>query len=284
MDTNLKENIELELLLEAIFKCYGYDFRNYAKMSIQRRVLQFIQLEQIESISDLITPVLRDKDFAFRLIKRFSISVSEMFRDPHVYRALLKHVIPLLRTYPSFKIWHAGCAEGQEVYSLAILLKEAGILERATIFATDINEEALNTAKNGIYPISEIQTVCNSYQVAGGQATFTNYCHAAYNAVTMSNELKRHITFANHNLVQDASFGEMHLILCRNVLIYFNQELQERALQLFADSLIKGGFICLGAVEDIMQTNSMNIFERIDQKSRVFRKRAVTNGITHKPL
>ncbi len=273
MESQLTESIELELLLEAIFKRYGYDFRNYTTRSIQRRVKQFIELEQIESIADLLKPVLHDKELAFRLIQRFSINVSEMFRDPLVYQALLKHVIPLLRTYPSFKVWHAGCADGQEVYSFAILLKEAGILERATIFATDINLEALNTAKKGIYPISDIQATCKSYLKAGGQATFSDYFHAAYNAISMNNELKRRITFASHNLVQDASFGEMHLILCRNVLIYFDRKLQERALKLFSDSLVGGGFICLGKTEAIMQSNTSNDFEKIDSKYRIFRKR-----------
>jgi chemotaxis protein methyltransferase CheR len=268
------DNTELELLLEAILKRYGYDFRNYAKPTIQRRVVQFIESKQVESIADLIKPVLYDREFAFSLIKRFSINVSEMFRDPFVYQALLKNVIPLLRTYPSFKIWHAGCAEGQEVYSLAILLKEAGLLERATIFATDINEEALDTAKKGIYPISDIQTICKNYLQAGGQTTFNNYCHAAYDAVTISSDLKQHITFANHNLVQDASFGEMHLILCRNVLIYFDHELKERVLKLFVNSLTKGGFICLGAKEEILQSDTTRDLERIDSKCRIFKKRA----------
>jgi chemotaxis protein methyltransferase CheR len=267
------DNTEFELLLEAILKRYGYDFRNYAKPTIQRRVNQFIESTHSGSIADLIKPVLHDKEFAFSLIKRFSINVSEMFRDPFVYQSLLKNVIPLLRTYPSFKIWHAGCAEGQEVYSLAILLKEAGLLERATIFATDINDEALDTAKNGIYPISDIQDICKNYQQAGGQDTFTNYCHAAYDAVTMNSDLKQRITFANHNLVQDASFGEMHLILCRNVLIYFNHGLKERVLKLFVNSLIKGGFICLGAKEEILQSDTTKDFTRIDSKCRIFRKR-----------
>jgi chemotaxis protein methyltransferase CheR len=268
------DNAELELLLEAILKRYGYDFRDYSKPTIQRRVEQFVDSSHAESIADLIKPVLYDREFAFSLIKRFSINVSEMFRDPFVYQALLKHVIPLLRTYPSFKIWHAGCAEGQEVYSFAILLKEAGLLERATIFATDINDEALDTAKNGIYPIRDIQTICKNYQQAGGMTTFTNYCHAAYDAVTMNNDLKQHITFANHNLVQDASFGEMHLIFCRNVLIYFNHDLKERVLKLLVNSLINGGFICLGGKEEIMQSDSSMDFERIDSKCRIFRKKA----------
>jgi chemotaxis protein methyltransferase CheR len=276
MEKQLTEDIELELLLEAIFKRYGYDFRNYTRGSIKRRVTQFIDLNNIKSITDLIRPVLQDKDFGHSLIKCFSINVTEMFRDPFVYQALREHVIPLLRTYPSFKVWHAGCATGEEVYSLAILLKEAGLLERATIFATDINDEALYTAKSGIYPISDIRAVCKSYQQAGGQATFTNYCHAAYDAVTMSSELKKRITFANHNLVQDASFGEMHLILCRNVLIYFNRELKERALKLFYNSLVNGGFFCLGTREEIVQSSTSREFDRIDSNSRIFRKRSTT--------
>lgn len=280
MEPQLTENIELELLLEAIFKRYGYDFRDYSKPSIKRRVKQFIDLNHIESITDLIQPVLYNKAFAFSLIKRFYINVSEMFRDPFVYRELLKNVIPLLRTYPSFKVWHAGCADGQEVYSFAILLRESGILDRATIFATDINDEALSIANNGIYPMSDIQTICNNYLEAGGQATFTDYCHAAYGAISMSSELKQRITFANHNLAQDRSFGEMHLILCRNVMIYFNRELKKRVLKLFFDSLVNGGFLCLGVAEEMLLSNTTKGFERIDAQSRIFRKRVTSRLVT----
>jgi chemotaxis protein methyltransferase CheR len=275
------ENIELDLLLEAIFNRYGYDFRDYSHTSILRRVRQFSKLQHIDSIADLIKPVLHDREFAYRLIKCFAINVSDMFRDPPVYKAILKHVIPVLDAYPSIKIWHAGCACGQEVYSLAILLKEAGVLERVTIFGTDINEEALDTAKKGIYPICNIKSVCNAYLEAGGKATFTNYFHAAYDAVTMSNELKQHIIFANHNLVRDASFGEMNLILCRNVLIYFNKELQERSLKLFSNSLINGGFICLGSVESLLQPHISKNFETIDLNSRIYKKLAASHAEDH---
>jgi chemotaxis protein methyltransferase CheR len=265
-------NIELDLLLDAIYRHYGYDFRNYSRPSIERRIQQFVELEHIESISDLIKPVLHSREFAFHLIKHFSISVSEMFRDPHVYQSILNHIIPILRTYPSFKIWHAGCANGQEVYSLAILLKEAGILDHATIFATDINEEALDTAKKGIYPICNIQSVCKSYREAGGKNSFTHYFHAAYNAITMDSELRRRITFANHDLVRNTSFGKMNLIMCRNVLIYFDHELQKKAWQLFSRSLADDGFICLGSAEHLPLTGIYSEYETIDSNSKIYQK------------
>lgn len=273
MKPHLIEENEIELLLEAIYRRYGYDFKSYARKTINRRIKQFIQLEQMESVADLITPVLKDETFAFKLIQRFSITVSEMFRDPFVYRSLKKHVLPLLRTYPSFKIWHAGCADGEEVYSLAILLKEEGILDRATIYATDFNHDALAAGKKGIYQIDDIDQVCKNYLEAGGQGKFSDYYYSAYGAVSMSSDLKQNITFASHNLVQDESFGEVHLILCRNVLIYFDQSLQKRALKLFSDSLINGGFLCLGAQEDMIRHHKYKYFKTIDSTSRIFQKR-----------
>jgi chemotaxis protein methyltransferase CheR len=265
-------NTELSLLLEAIHREYGYDFRDYSKSSILRRVQLFKRLEHIESTADLIKPVLHDSRFALRLIKSFSINISEMFRDPPVFLRLVKHVLPALQAYPSFKIWHAGCATGQEVYSLAILLKEAGLLNRATIFATDINEEALKIAMKGIYPLDNIQSACKGYLEAGGAASFTQYFHAAYHSLSINSELKQHITFANHNLVQDAAFGEMQLILCRNVLIYFNPELQKRAWNLLSNSLVDDGFICLGTAEYYPQTIKLSNYEMIGPNFNIYKK------------
>jgi chemotaxis protein methyltransferase CheR len=272
MEPQPPEIVELDLLLEAIFRRYGYDFRDYSRSSILRRLKQFMTLEQIDSVADLIAPTLRDRVFAFQLIKRFSISVSELFRDPPVYRSLVKHVFPALQSYPSFKVWHAGCANGQEVYSLAILLREANLLERSTLFATDINSKALETAKTGIYPIRDMKKASKNYQESGGQASFSDYFHTAYDAVTMANELKKRITFAEHNLVQDASFGEMHLILCRNVFLYFNTSLRERAFNLLTESLANGGIICLGTAETLPDTNLSAHFEVIDPDCKIYRK------------
>jgi chemotaxis protein methyltransferase CheR len=218
---------------------------------------------------------LHDKEFFSRLARYFSISVTEMFRDPFVYRAVREKVIPLLRTWPHFKIWHAGCATGEEVYSLAIVLKEEGVYDRATIYATDFNDDALERAREGVYEVSKMKEATRNYQQAGGKASFSEYHHARYDAVAMRGSLKERITFANHNLAVDEAFGEMHLVFSRNVLIYFNRELQNRALGLFTESLVHGGFLCLGTKEDIQFTDVNNRYEVVDGKAKIYRKKGV---------
>ncbi|HPQ67499.1 MAG TPA: protein-glutamate O-methyltransferase CheR [bacterium] len=267
------ENIEINLLLEAIFQRCGYDFRSYARASVERRIRQFLSESQCEKISEMIQLVLWDETFCSRLIQQFSISVTEMFRDPAIYLAIRRDVIPLLRTYPHIKIWHAGCATGEEAYSLAIILKEEGLFKRTTIFATDFNDSTLDRAKNGIYSIETIKEATRNYQIAGGRSSFSEYYHSKYNAAAIDASLKRRITFANHNLVTDHVFGEMHLIFCRNVLIYFNRELQNRVLKLFSESLVHGGFLCLGLKESIDFTDAVEDFEVVDKKMRIYKKK-----------
>ena len=267
------EDIEINLLLEAVFMRYGHDFRNYALSSIERRIRNFLPKSGCRTISEMISRVLHDEDFFRQLLQAFSITVTGLFRDPPVFRSLREHVVPILRTYPTFKVWIAGCATGEEAYSFAILLMEEGIYERATIYATDFNDEALAKAKEGIYPIDYIKKFTSNYHEAGGVMPFSSYYHARYNAIAMNRSLKENITFANHNLVTDSVFGEMHLIICRNVFIYFDLKLQDRVLNLFQESLVYGGYLCLGISEDLRFSAVREKFEKVDEDTRVFRKR-----------
>jgi len=267
--------IEIDLLLEAVYRRWGYDFRFYARASIERRIRQFLSGTDCASVSEMIPRLLHDREFFSRLARYFSISVTEMFRDPFVYRAVRENVIPLLRTWPHFKVWHAGCATGEEAYSLAIVLKEEGVYDRATIYATDFNDEALERAREGVYKFDKIQEATRNYQQAGGKASFSEYYHGRYGAAAMDAALKDHIVFSTHNLASDEAFGEMHLVFCRNVLIYFNRELQSRALGLFTESLVHGGFLCLGTKEDLRFTDVSGRYEVVDGKAKIYKKKDV---------
>jgi chemotaxis protein methyltransferase CheR len=270
-DKNL-EPIEIDLLLEAVFRRYGYDFRSYARASIERRIKQFMLREGCASVSEMIPKILNDREFFARLTQYFSVTVTEMFRDPFVFRAVREVLVPLLRIWPHFKIWHAGCATGEEVYSLAIVLKEEGVYDRATIYATDFNDESLGRARDGIYKIGNMKESTQNYIQAGGKVSLSEYYHAKYDAVAMDGSLKERITFANHNLSVDEVFGEMHVVFCRNVLIYFNRELQNRALRLFTESLVHGGFLCLGTKEDLRFTDVNKLYTVVDKKAKIYRK------------
>ena len=273
MKPNDIENIEVDFLLEAIYRRYGYDFRSYARASIDRRIRQFLSSKRIQVISELIPLVLHNEEMFSELVQYFSIPVTEMFRDPYVYRTVREKVVSLLKTYPFIRIWHAGCATGEEVYSLAILLMEEGLYNRATVFATDFNDHALEHAREGVYPSDRIKEFTRSYQEAGGTGSFSEYYHARYDSAVMNPALRKRLTFASHNLVTDHIFGEMHLVFCRNVLIYFNRELQNRALRLFTDSLVRGGFLCLGTKEDLQFSNVADEYEVVDPKARIYRKK-----------
>ncbi len=266
------EQIEIELLLEALYRAYGYDFRSYARASIERRTRQFLSRKGIKTVSEMIGKVLREKDLSSQLAQYFSIPVTEMFRDPFVFRAVREQVVPLLRTWPHFKVWCAGCATGEEVYSLAILLQEEDIYERATIYATDFNDVSLDSAKEGVYSMEKIREATINYQHAGGRRSFADYYMARYDAVVMDNRLKERITFANHNLATDGVFAETHLIFCRNVLIYFDRDLQNRALRLYTDSLVHGGFLCLGTKENLQFTEVTDLYRTINGKAKIYRK------------
>jgi chemotaxis protein methyltransferase CheR len=274
------EDIEIDLLLEAVFRRYGYDYRNYARASARRRIVHLLKKTGQKTVSEMIPRLLYDREFFADILSAFSITVTEMFRDPGFYRALREEVIPYLKTYPFIKVWHAGCATGEEVYSLAIFLKEEGFYDRSTIFATDINDAALARAKEGIYSLENMKQNSLNYQKAGGGASFSDYYQAHYDSIIMNQSLKKHITFANHNLVTDSSFGEMHLVFCRNVLIYFDRTLQNRVLRLFDDSLIHGGFLCLGTKETIQFSDVEAAFEQIDKRQTIYRKKTIPEAAT----
>ncbi len=266
------QSIEIEVLLEAIFRCYGYDFRHYAKASLKRRIAQYMQRSGITRIADLIPPMIHDKAFFDSFLKVMSVTVTDMFRDPCFFEALRAEVIPVLKTYPFIKIWHAGCATGEEVYSLAILLKEEGLYERAQIYATDYNNHSLAVAKEGIYPLKRIQQYSDNYLRAGGRSAFADYYHARYGAAKMQESLKKNVTFANHNLAIDGVFGEMQLVICRNVLIYFDQNLQNRVLTLLHDSLSPRGFLCLGSKESLKFSAVENHFEEQVAEQKIYKR------------
>ena len=272
MNPSELERLEIDLLLETVFRRYGYDFRGYARASIDRRVRQLLSSSGCTTVAELIPKVLNDAEFFSRPVRNFSIPVTEMFRDPAVYRAVREKVVPLLRTWPHFKIWHAGCATGEEVYSLAMLLKEEGLYERATIYATDFNEEALDLAREGIYPIEKIKAATRNYQLAGGKGSLSDYYHAAYDAARMDPALRERVVFSVHNLATDSVFGEIHLVLCRNVLIYFGRELQNRALWLLTESLVHGGYLCLGTKENLQFTEVHAHFSTLDHAARLYKK------------
>lgn len=272
MDKQEVEKIEIDLLLTALHQRYGYDFQHYTKATIRRRVRHFLAQTVYQQVSEMIPPLLHDDAFARSMIYDFSITVTEMFRDPGFYKAVRTQVIPYLKTYPFIKVWHVGCATGEEVYSLAILLQEEGLYDRVTIFATDFNDDALQKAEEGIYSLEQMRQYTINYQKAAGSYSFANYYHAQYDHARMDASLKRNMTFANHNLVTDSVFSEMHLIFCRNVLIYFDKELQNRVLTLLDESLAYSGFLCLGTKETLRFSEVNDHFRVIDEKARIYQK------------
>ena len=272
-DEKETESIELELLLQAVFKKYGYDFRNYAKAHAKRRVRHRLAMSGLKSISELQDLVLHNRDFFKTFLMDLSINVTEMFRDPGFYKALRTEVVPLLKTHPFVRVWHAGCSSGQEVYSMAILLTEEDVKERTLIYATDFNEGVLKIASEGIYPMELIREYTANYMASGGTGAFSDYYTARYGSVRLDQKLKERIVFSEHNLVTDGVFGEMNLICCRNVLIYFDRDLQNRVIKLFLDSLCPGGFLCLGSKESLKFTEWEEMFEVVDPQEKIYKKR-----------
>lgn len=266
------EKLELNLLLEAIQKRYGYDFNDYAKASMIRRVKKYMETVGISKISALIPLFLHDGRAFHGFVKSLSVVVTEMFRDPDVFKTLREEVVPVLKTYPFIKIWHAGCASGQEVYSMAILLEEEGILDRCQIYATDFNDDALKTAKKGIYQAEDIGLYEKNYRLSGGSRELSDYWVSLYDAIKINSRLVERVTFANHNLVTDGVFGEMNLVMCRNVLIYFNEQLQDRALSLINKSLCPRGFLCIGRRENLKFSQIRKRVEDVNNTLRIYRK------------
>ncbi len=278
MKTTESENIEIEMLLEAIYRKYGYDFRSYSRASIKRRILHRLTISRLKSISELQHRVLYHIEFFEKLLMDLSINVTEMFRNPEFYKTLRQEVIPVLQTFPYLKIWHAGCSTGEEVYSMAIILKEEGLYDRSQIYATDFNEVVLSQAKQGIFSLERIKDYTYNYQKSGGKESFANYYTAKYDSVIMDQSLKKNLVFAGHNLATDGVFGEMNMIVCRNVLIYFRKNLQNHVLNLFKESLRHHGFLCLGTKESLMFTEHENDFEPVAGKMKIYRKKIKTSG------
>lgn len=267
-----KEDLEISLFLETVDRCYGYNFKNYARASLKRRLLQTKSSTNCQYISEMIPLVINERGFIEQFLKDMSVTVTEMYRDPNVFKYIRNMIIPMLKTYPFVKIWHAGCATGEEVYSMAILLKEEGFLDKVHIYASDYNEHSLKIAKEGIYPLSKIKMFTDNYIKSGGKASFSDYYRILYKSAKLTNEFDNNITFLNHNLITDHSIGEVHLIICRNVLIYFNQELQNHVLSLFHESLVHRGFLCIGTKENIKFSNVEKEFEVLSSPERVYQK------------
>jgi chemotaxis protein methyltransferase CheR len=266
------EQLEVELLLEGIFKQYGFDFRSYAYASIRRRLWKRIEAEGIATISGLQERVLHEPAMMERLLLDLSINVTAMFRDPTFYRVFRQEVVPTLRTYPFIRLWHAGCATGEEVYSMAMLLEEENLYERSRIYATDINEVVLQKAKSGIFPLERMQEYTENYIAAGGKRAFSDYYVAKYGGALFSPTLTRNVVFSQHNLVTDSSFSEFNAILCRNVLIYFDKSLQARVHELFYNSLAMFGILALGSRETLRFSPYDDCYEQINGPEKIYRK------------
>jgi chemotaxis protein methyltransferase CheR len=265
-------DIEIRLLVQAIQLRYGHDFRDYAFASLKRRLLQAQQRMGADTLSALQDRVLHDPSEFAQLLQYLTVPVSEMFRDPAYFLALRRQVVPVLRTYPSLKIWVAGCSTGEEPYSLAILLQEEGLLERTILYATDINHASLERARQGIFGLDHMQGFTRNYQAAGGLRSFSDYYTAAYGGALFDRSLRDSITFADHSLATDAVFAETQLVSCRNVLIYFNRTLQDRALGLFHESLARRGFLGLGSKETLDFSGYADRFEAVSRPDRIYRK------------
>ncbi len=267
------DRLMVQLIIEAIHLKYGYDFRQYSSAHTKRRLEHRLSLSGLPNYGQMLHEILYNESFFNELLLDLSINITEMFRDPWFYKAVREFVLPHLQTYPFFKIWHAGCSAGQEVYSMSILLEEEGLKERAQTYATDFNTLILDRAKQGIYPADAIREYTANYQKAGGKRSFSDYYTANYENVILRKSLKERVLFSSHNLVTDGVFGEMNVIFCRNVLIYFNRSLQNKVLELFYESLCPGGFLCLGSKESITFTEYAEAFETVASREKIYRKR-----------
>jgi chemotaxis protein methyltransferase CheR len=265
-------DIEIHLLLEAIYQRYHYDFRSYAGASIKRRLQQAASHLQCDSISGLQEKLLHDAAVFPHLLEYLTIQVTDLFRDPEFYLALRRHVTPTLATYPSLKLWVAGCSTGEEAYSLAILLAEEGLLDRSLIYATDINDESLRKGRAGVYELDRIRQFTLNHRASGGHGSLSDYYHAVDDHAVMSPALRRRITFADHSLATDNAFSEVQLVSCRNVLIYFDAGLRDRALGLFADALCPRGFLCLGTKESVRFSALADRFVEARSVEKIFRR------------
>ena len=271
--TDATEDLEIQLLLDALHHHYHYDFRHYARASIKRRLLQARDQMGFSSLSALQERVLHDPTTLPRLLGYLTVQVSEMFRDPSYFRAIREQVTPHLRTYPSLKVWIAGCSAGEELYSLAILFREEGLYDRTLFYATDINPEALRAAEAGVYPLDQVRRYTENHRASGGRSSLSDYYRADYGRAVFDAALRERVVFSDHSLVSDAVFSEMHLISCRNVLIYFDRPLQDRAVGLFKDSLPRGGFLGLGSKESLRFSAHAGAFTEFVRDEKIYRRR-----------
>ncbi len=272
LEKNQHANLEMDLLLETVYRLSGYDFRQYNRASISRRVYNRMKITNTPTISRLQEKVIHEEGYLTQLLNDFSINVTEMFRNPSFFKALRTEIIPMLRDYPEIRIWHAGCATGEEVFSMAILLEEEGLLEKASIYATDMNEQVLEKAKLGVFPIQRMQSYTKNYMLAGGSHAFSEYYKTDFQNAYFHPFLKKNIIFAQHNLVTDQSFNEFHLIMCRNVLIYFSPPLQNQVHRLFYDSLCLNGFLCLGDKETLRFEELISNYQEVVGGERIYQK------------
>lgn len=271
-DPDRLEAIEVELILEALFQRFHYDFREYSRASVTRRLRQLRDKLRYRTLSAMLEALLHDASVGPQVVSYLTVQVSEMFRDPSYFRALREHVVPHLRTYPSLKVWVAGCSSGEELYSLAILFREEGLEQRTMFYATDINAGALEAASAGVYNLDRIRGFTENHQQSGGRTSLSDYYTAAYGKASFDRSLRERVVFADHSLVTDAVFGEMHLISCRNVLIYFDSTLQDRTIKLFSDSLIRKGFLGLGSKESLRFSAHADAFQDFVLEERIYQK------------
>jgi chemotaxis protein methyltransferase CheR len=266
------EDIEIALLLEGLYRYYGFDFREYSQASLKRRILERMRAEGFSTVSGFQERVLHDPVCMERLLLGLSVHVTAMFRDPGFYLTFRRKVVPILKTYPTVRIWHAGCSTGEEVYSLAILLQEEGLSRKCLIYATDISQDVLRKAKEGIFPLASMREYTHNYVKAGGKHEFSDYYTAQYDNVLFQPSLRANVVFAEHNLATDGSFNEFHVILCRNVMIYFNKTLQERVHNLIYESLTMFGVFGLGNKESLKFTPRETFYEKLDSRDKLYRK------------
>ncbi|WP_336517197.1 protein-glutamate O-methyltransferase CheR [Pollutibacter soli] len=263
---------DLNLLLTEIFQRYGYDFTNYARASLRRRITRLMLIDRLPSFAELFYRVRNDENYFTHIIQQLTVNVTEMFRDPQMFKVLREEVLPVLATHPFIRIWHAGCSTGEEAYSMAILLEEANLLHKSLIYATDINPHVIENIQRGIFSMNHMKIYSENYILAGGRREFSSYYTAKYDWAKFDDRLKTRMIVATHNLVSDRSFNEFQLICCRNVLIYFDKDLQDKVLTLFDDSLDKLGFLVLGSKENIRFTKVASKYRQMENREKIWRK------------
>ncbi|HEY4148876.1 MAG TPA: protein-glutamate O-methyltransferase CheR [Chitinophagaceae bacterium] len=272
MEAVFARDEEIELLLNDLWELYGYDFNGYSRASVKRRISRLMMMDKFASFAELRYKIRTDNDYLRRFVEEVTVNVTEMFRDPSFYKTLRDEIIPVLATHPFIRIWHAGCSTGEEVYSMAILLQEANLLHKSLLYATDLNPGVLEKARKGIFPISQMKQYSENYILSSGKKDFSYYYTAKYDWAKLNDDLKTRMIISTHNLVSDRSFNEFQLILCRNVLIYFDRPLQDRVLSLFDESLEKLGFLALGAKESLKFSVVVKKYSQLENKERIWRK------------